>query len=95
MKNILFDDHKRSIADLNIMLNSWPEGCLGWERDKKVLMTLDHLGNEIGYGALQQFATWLRDIQCYGKPKEACDLKRERFTALGWKLPERFEEVAQ
>lgn len=83
-----------NLEELNVVVNSWPEGTRGWHMDASAIAQLDHLGKEIGYGALEQFAHWLYLIQCHGVAQEVAAMKRERFRALGWPLPSRFEEVA-
>ena len=80
---------------LNTLLNSWREGTVGYAQDTEAIAALDEIGKRIGYGFMEQLAHWLYQAQCHGKTDEAAELKRERFQALGWPLPETFEHVAR
>lgn len=80
---------------LNTLLNSWPEGAIGHDVEQFIIEALNHYGKTIGYGALNQLAEFLRQIQCDHTSEQAASLKRNRFAALGWKLPDDFEEVAK
>ena len=81
--------------ELNILLNSWPTvAAAGHAIDQRTIAALDRLGRDIGYGALAQMAQWMYEIRCHGNQENAATLKRERFNALGWPLPEGFEQAA-
>lgn len=83
-----------TVEELNVLINAWPNGTQGHDAERHVIAQMDALGAAIGYGALQQIATWLYDAQCLGDPTAAAALKRERFRAMGYPLPEDFETVA-
>ncbi len=84
-----------TLDELNVLMNSWPEGTVGWHSDGAALRELDRIGSAIGYGALAQFSQWLYETQCHKDQANAALLKRERFKLLGWDLPDNFEEVAR
>jgi hypothetical protein len=80
-----------SIDEIDEAMNSWPLGTVGSRADRKVIEQLDEIGKEIGYGALAQFADWLRDIRLYGEIEKIKQFKIQRFKELGWELPKALE----
>jgi hypothetical protein len=87
------NDQRYTLEETILLICSWPEGTRGYIEQSRIIAILDTIGKEIGYGALEQMTHWLYQIRCLGNPKEAVDLKRERFAAVGWELPENFEEL--
>lgn len=85
---------KLTAAELNSLLNSWDERSVGHASDREIIAQLEVIGEIIGYGALHQLAGRLYEIQYHGIIKTAAAMKRERFKAMGWKLPDDFEQVA-
>jgi len=44
------------------LLNGWPEGTVGFDRDKSMLTALNELCKLHGYGAVAQAAAWIEEL---------------------------------
>ena len=82
---------KFTLDEIDEAMNSWPMNTVGSRQDRRAIESLDILAKEIGYGALVQFAEWLRDIRLYGEIEKVKQFKIRRFKELKWKLPGELE----
>jgi hypothetical protein len=86
---------KMTEAELNTLINSHREGTALHGQERSIIGILDNIGRMIGYGRIAQIAEHIRNARLYGQTEAAAGLKRERFSLLGWPLPDNFEEVAK
>lgn len=83
----------KTAEELNALVNTWPEGSVGYASERERIAELDKIGKAIGYGALHQLAEFLYEIQCHDYTDNAAAMKRERFSLMGWPLPAMFESA--
>jgi hypothetical protein len=53
---------KLSKAELNTLLNSWPEGTPGHAMDAKIIDVMDDVGANIGYGMAWKLPDDFEDV---------------------------------
>ncbi len=63
--------------DLISALNGWPEGTVGYEKEKKLIKELNTLGRKHGYGRLNQLTEMIEDL--YRNPENLQNYKNERL----------------
>ena len=83
-----------TLNELDILLNPWPPETVGAEKGRALILQLNALGEQYGYGILAQMAEFIKQVQLFSNPAGAAAFKRERSTLMGWLLPTGFEEVA-
>ena len=59
------------------VLNGWPDGTYGWEKDRWALEQLLMVGSAVGYGAAAQLATWIQALVLGFEPIEKFRRMRE------------------
>ena len=91
---------KLNLRELIVLLNRYRHDetspqYADFKRESKYIEALDDMGTQSGYVTIAQLAQLLCEVQGSGDMRESVAVKRERFEALGWKLPDDFEKVAR